>query len=47
VPTVPETATPATVTIVLDTDEPLAGLDEVVRGALPVTVDYQVVRQAL
>jgi hypothetical protein len=43
---VPEKAAPAIVTIVLDTDEPPAGLDEVIRGALPVTVDYRVARRA-
>ena len=46
VPTMPEESAPAPVTIVLDTDEPLAGLDEVISRALPVTTDYRVVRRA-
>lgn len=46
-PTMPQKTAPTVVTIVLDTDESLAGLDEVVRGALPVTADYLVAREPL
>jgi phage tail-like protein len=34
------------VTVRLDTDEPLPGLDEVLRSALPVQVDYRITRRA-
>jgi phage tail-like protein len=45
VPTTPKPLPSVTVTVVLDTDEPLTGLDEVVRNALPVTVEYRVARR--
>lgn len=36
---------PSPVTVLLDTDEPLDGLEEVIRSALPVGVGFQVSRQ--
>ncbi|MGS2619261.1 hypothetical protein ACVCAH_32770 [Micromonospora sp. LZ34] len=45
VPETPVRQPPAPVTVLLDTDEPLDGLDEVIRSALPVGVGYQVSRR--
>jgi phage tail-like protein len=45
-PSVPAREPAAPVTVVLDTDEPLAGLDEVIRSALPAGVGYRVARRA-
>ncbi|MEV6692801.1 hypothetical protein AB0M35_15150 [Micromonospora sp. NPDC051196] len=45
VPQTPVRQPAAPVTVLLDTDEPLDGLDEVIRSALPVGVGYQVSRR--
>lgn len=44
-PETPVRQAPAPVTVLLDTDEPLDGLDEMIRSALPVGVGYRVSRR--
>ncbi|MEV4638066.1 phage tail protein [Actinoplanes sp. NPDC049548] len=45
-PETPVRQPPQPVTVLLDTDEPLNGLDEVIRSALPAGVGYRVSRRA-